>query len=76
LHAVVTPCGRSSLKLRRRAKGKRSAEERYIIIAYMKAISRRKGCDMRYSDMELYGPRSGIYGHACTEGYSMATLLS
>jgi hypothetical protein len=46
------------------------------MIAYMKAISRRKGCDMRYSDIELYGPRSGIFRHARTEGYSMATLLS
>jgi hypothetical protein len=32
---------------------------------------------MRYSDMELYGPRSETYRHAVTirtEGYSMATL--
>jgi hypothetical protein len=61
----------------RREKRERRAEERYIITAYMKAMSWRKGCDMRYSDMELYGPRSGFYRYAVavrTDGYSMATL--
>jgi hypothetical protein len=43
----------------------------------MKAMSWRKGCDVRYSDKELYGPRSGIYRCAetvRTDGYIMATL--